>query len=53
MRWEDIWYIVWGKGKVISKDFLEEIGPIEAECGKSDSRQREYVQRLRGKREHA
>lgn len=32
---------MWGKGKVVSEDFLEEIGLIEAECGGNGSRQRE------------
>ena len=27
---------MWGKGKVVSED-LEEIGHIEAECGRNDS----------------
>lgn len=44
---------MWGKGKVVSKDFLEVIGPSEAECGRKDPRQREkHLERLRGRREH-
>lgn len=36
---------MWGKGKVVSQDFLEEIGLIEAEYGRKDSKRGKSIYR--------